>query len=251
MINITNLHARVEGKEILKGVNLAVKDGEVHTIMGPNGSGKSTLAYVLAGHPRYEVTEGAIEFNGQNIVSAKPEERARLGLFLAFQYPLEIAGVSIANALRLAYNSVAEAQGGPALGVKEFRDLLSDKLAELSMEPDFAERALNEDFSGGEKKKCEILQAAILDPKLLILDETDSGLDIDALRIVSEGINKLRRPDKAVLLITHYQRILQYVQPDFVHVFIEGKIVKSGGRELAEELEKRGYEMLSRARART
>lgn len=242
MLSIKNLHASVEDKEILKGVNLEIKPGEVHAIMGPNGSGKSTLAYVLAGHPRYSVTDGLIEFLGQDITNAKPEERARLGLFLAFQYPLEIPGVSIANALRLAYNSIAKAQNREELPVPKFRELLLAKMSELSMPDDFIGRALNEGFSGGEKKKAEILQAAVLEPKLLILDETDSGLDVDALRIVADGINRLRREDRSILLITHYQRILQYIEPDFVHVFVGGRIARSGKKELAEELEGNGYE---------
>ena len=252
MIKINNLYASIENKEILKGVNLDIKPGEIHAIMGPNGSGKSTLAYVLAGHPRYSITSGSIEFFGKDITSAKPEERAQAGMFLAFQYPLEIPGVSIANALRLAYNSIAKAQnrshsreGGNPVGVPEFRELLEAEMVELSMPADFIDRPLNEGFSGGEKKKAEILQAAILNPKLLILDETDSGLDVDALRIVAEGINRLKAADKAILLITHYQRILKYIEPDFVHVFVDGKIERSGDKTLAEKLEETGYNSMS------
>lgn len=241
MLSIKNLHASIADKAILQGVNLEIKPGEIHAIMGPNGSGKSTLAYVLAGHPRYNITGGSIEFFGKDITSAKPEERAQAGMFLAFQYPLEIPGVSIANALRLAYNSIAKAQGKDILDVPKFRELLLSKMSDLSMPADFIDRPLNEGFSGGEKKKAEILQAAILDPKLLILDETDSGLDVDALRIVSEGINKIKSPDKAILLITHYQRILKYIEPNFVHVFVDGKIKRSGDKSLAEELEETGY----------
>jgi len=245
MLKINNLHASIEDKEILKGVNLEIKPGEVHAIMGPNGSGKSTLAYVLAGHPRYSVTTGSIKFLGQDIVSAKPEERARSGMFLAFQYPLEIPGVSIANALRLAYNSIAKAQNRPVLSVPDFRELLLSKMSELAIPDDFIGRSLNEGFSGGEKKKAEILQATVLEPKLLILDETDSGLDVDALRIVADGINRLRREDRSILLITHYQRILKYIEPDFVHVFVDGRIEKSGDKTLAEELEQSGYNLTS------
>ena len=243
MLKINNLYVSIENKGILKGVNLDIKAGEVHAIMGPNGSGKSTLAYVLAGHPRYKVTSGSIEFLGKDITLDKPEDRAKGGMFLAFQYPLEIPGVSIANALRLAYNSIAKAQGREVLDVPKFRELLLSKMADLSMSADFIDRPLNEGFSGGEKKKAEILQAAVLNPKLLILDETDSGLDVDALRVVAEGINKIKSSDKAVLLITHYQRILKYIEPDFVHVFVDGKIERSGDKKLAEELEEKGYEI--------
>jgi len=242
MLSIKNLHASIEDKEILKGVDLEIKPGEVHAVMGPNGSGKSTLAYVLAGHPRYQITAGSVEFLGQDITQAKPEERAQSGMFLAFQYPLEIPGVSMANALRLAFNSLAKSQNRSELDVPRFRELLLSKMSELSILPDFIDRPLNEGFSGGEKKKAEILQAAVLEPKLLILDETDSGLDVDALRIVADGINRLRREDKSILLITHYQRILKYIEPDKVHVFADGKIIKSGDKYLAEELEAKGYE---------
>ena len=249
MLSIKNLHASIEDKEILKGVNLEIKPGQIHALMGPNGSGKSTLAYVLAGHPRYKITVGSVEFLGQDITQAKPEERAKSGIFLAFQYPLEIPGVSMANALRLAYNSIAKAQNRTELDVPKFRELLLSKMSELSITADFIDRPLNEGFSGGEKKKAEILQAAVLEPKLLILDETDSGLDVDALRIVADGINRLRRPDRSILLITHYQRILKYVEPDFVHVFVDGRIARSGGKVLAEELEEAGYNPTS-SRAR-
>jgi len=248
---IKNLHVNVEGQEILKGVDLAVSKGEIHAIMGPNGSGKSTLANTLMGHPAYEVTEGEIWFEGDNIVGMSPDERARRGLFLAFQYPSSIPGVSVANFLRTALN--ARRSGGDggdgngngkggSISVREFRKLLKDKMAMLQMDESFARRYLNEGFSGGEKKRMEILQMAMLKPEIAILDETDSGLDIDALRIVAEGVNQLAGPDLGVLVITHYQRILDYIRPDHVHILVNGRIVMSGGPELALELEQRGYD---------
>ena len=249
---IKNLHVNVEGQEILKGVNLEVGKGEVHAIMGPNGSGKSTLANTLMGHPAYEVTEGEVWFKGQNIVGLPPDERSRMGLFLAFQYPSTIPGVSVANFLRTAVNaryqqpqpSNGDGQGeaAPGLPMREFRKLLKEKMAMLQMDPSFARRYLNEGFSGGEKKRMEILQMAMLQPEIAILDETDSGLDIDALRIVSEGVNQLLGPDLGVLVITHYQRILDYIQPQYVHILVEGRIVKSGGPDLALTLEELGYD---------
>ena len=249
---IKNLHVNVEGQEILRGVNLEVSKGEVHAIMGPNGSGKSTLANTLMGHPAYEVTEGEILFKGQNIVGLPPDERSRMGLFLAFQYPSTIPGVSVANFLRTAVNaryqqpqsSNGDGQAGSAQGLsmREFRKLLKEKMAMLQMDPSFARRYLNEGFSGGEKKRLEILQMAMLRPEIAILDETDSGLDIDALRIVSEGVNQLLGPDLGVLVITHYQRILDYIKPQYVHILVEGRIVKSGGPDLALTLEELGYD---------
>ena len=247
---IKNLHVNVEGKEILKGLNLEVNRGEIHAIMGPNGSGKSTLANTLMGHPAYEVTEGEIWFKGQNIVELLPDERSRLGLFLAFQYPSAIPGVSVANFLRTALNARYEKSGagssgngeGRSISMREFRQLLKDKMAMLQMDDSFARRYLNDGFSGGEKKRMEILQMAMLQPEIAVLDETDSGLDIDALRIVSEGVNQLMNPDLGVLVITHYQRILNYVKPEHVHILVNGRIVMSGGPELALELEERGYD---------
>jgi len=249
---IKNLHVNVEGQEILKGANLEMNKGEVHAIMGPNGSGKSTLANTLMGHPAYEVTEGEIWFKGQNIVALPPDERSRMGLFLAFQYPSTIPGVSVANFLRTAVNaryqqpqpSNGDGQAEPARGLpmREFRKLLKEKMAMLQMDPGFARRYLNDGFSGGEKKRMEILQMAMLQPEIAILDETDSGLDIDALRIVSEGVNQLLGPDLGVLVITHYQRILDYIKPQHVHILVEGRIVKSGGPDLALTLEELGYD---------
>lgn len=236
-LQIINLHVAIEGKEILQGVNLVVKLGEVHAIMGPNGSGKSTLAHVLMGHPKYEVTAGSIRLDGEEITHAVPDERARKGLFLAFQYPMEVAGVPLASFLRQAYI----ARTGDTVSVAKFRTLLREAGEKLHLKEHFLERPLNEGFSGGEKKKCEILQMAVLKPAFAVLDETDSGLDVDALRVVAEGVNALIGPTLGVVLITHYQRILQYIKPQFVHVMVEGKIVKSGGSELAEELEKEGY----------
>ncbi len=245
---IKNLHVSVEGQEILKGLDLEMNKGETHAIMGPNGSGKSTLANTLMGHPAYEVTEGEIWFKGTNIVALSPDERSRLGLFLAFQYPLAIPGVSVANFLRTAMNA-RRRQGDPSgngsksgIPMREFRQLLKDRMAMLKMDPSFARRYLNEGFSGGEKKRMEILQMAMLQPEIAVLDETDSGLDIDALRIVSEGVNQLINPELGVLVITHYQRILNYIQPQYVHILVDGRIVLSGGPELALELEDRGYD---------
>ncbi|MBX6753787.1 MAG: Fe-S cluster assembly ATPase SufC [Thermorudis peleae] len=243
---IENLHAGIEGKEILRGVDLVINTGEIHAMMGPNGSGKSTLAYVIAGHPNYEVYEGRILYKGENLLELSPDERAKRGLFLAFQYPTAIPGVTMANFLRLAVNSVRKARFGEdkALSPREFRRLLRDKLAMLRMEEGFASRYLNEGFSGGEKKRAEIVQMAMLEPEFAILDETDSGLDIDALRIVADGVNTLFNPSMALLVITHYQRLLNYIRPHFVHVMLDGKIVASGGPELAEELEAKGYDWL-------
>ena len=235
---IEDLAVEVEGKEILKGVNLRVRKGEVHALMGPNGSGKSTLAHTLMGHPRYRVVRGRVLFCGENTLELTPDERARRGIFLAFQYPMEIPGVKVRHFLRLAYKAVKEKE----LPVTQFRKLLQEKMDLLEMDRSFAERYLNEGFSGGEKKRNEILQMALLEPELAILDETDSGLDIDALRIVSGGINKLIGPKLGILIITHYQRILNYVTPQFVHVLMDGRVVRSGGKELAQELEAKGYE---------
>ena len=247
---IKNLHVRVEGQEILKGLNLEMSRGEVHAIMGPNGSGKSTLANTLMGHPAYEVTDGEILFRGRDIIELSADERSRLGLFLAFQYPSAIPGVSVANFLRTAinarYDQRAPSDNGNGqrrgISMREFRKLLKEKMAMLQMDPSFASRYLNEGFSGGEKKRMEILQMAMLQPQIAILDETDSGLDIDALRIVSEGVNELMSPDLGVLVITHYQRILNYIRPEHVHILVGGRVVMSGGPELALELEERGYD---------
>ena len=248
MLSIKNLHAGIEGKEILKGFNLEVKAGQVHAIMGPNGSGKSTLAKVLTGDPHYEVTKGEVLYEGKNILGLEPEDRALHGIFLAFQYPVEIPGVNNASFLRMAYNAKRKFQGKPEADPMEFDEILRAKLKLIDMKEDFIHRAVNHGFSGGEKKRNEIVQMAVLDPTLAILDETDSGLDIDALRQVAEGVNKLRRPDNAILLITHYQRLLDYIQPDFVHVLSDGKIVRSGTKELAKELELKGYEELAAIR---
>jgi Fe-S cluster assembly ATP-binding protein len=243
-IVVRNLRVNIEGKPILKGVNLTVRQGEVHAIMGPNGTGKSTLAYTLMGHPFYQVAEGEVVFKGQNILELEPDERSRLGIFLAFQYPIAIPGVTVANFLRTALNARRRAQNSEDKGVPipEFRRMLKEKMDLLHMDHSFGGRYLNEGFSGGEKKRAEILQMAMLKPEIAVLDETDSGLDIDALRIVSDGVNALRGPDLGVLLITHYQRILNYIKPDFVHVMIDGRIVESGGPELALHLEEHGYD---------
>lgn len=238
MLKIENLHTEIEGSEITKGLNLEVGKGEIHAIMGPNGSGKSTLANVLMGHPRYEVTGGSITFEGQDILELEPDERARLGLFLAFQYPSEVPGVSVANFLRAAVNASREEE----LSVMDMYRLIQEKMTFLQMDPKFAERYLNEGFSGGEKKRNEILQLLMLEPKLAILDETDSGLDIDALQIVSKGVNAMRGPDFSAILITHYQRILRYIEPDYVHVMLDGRIVTSGDKALADKLESKGYD---------
>lgn len=241
-LKVEDLHVEVEGNEILKGVSLEIKGGEVHALMGPNGSGKSTLSYALAGHPRYEVTSGRVLLNGEDLFDMDVDERARAGLFLAFQYPSEISGVSMANFLRTAMNSRREK--GDEISLLEFGKKLRAEMDKLGMDQSFASRYLNEGFSGGEKKRSEILQLALLEPSLAILDETDSGLDIDALKVVSDGINALKGPELGVLCITHYQRILRYLQPDFVHILLDGRIVQSGGKELAEELEQKGYEWL-------
>jgi Fe-S cluster assembly ATP-binding protein len=243
---IRNLHASIDGNEILKGVDLTINQGEVHALMGPNGTGKSTLAYVLMGHPSYEVTEGEIIFEGQNILELEPDERSHLGIFLAFQYPISIPGVTMANFLRTAINAHRKSQNEADKGISipEFRRLLKAKMDMLKMDHNFAGRYLNEGFSGGEKKRAEILQLATLEPQIAILDETDSGLDIDALRIVSEGVNTLRGPNLGVLVITHYQRILNYIKPDFVHIMMGGRVVESGGPDLALHLEEHGYDWL-------
>jgi Fe-S cluster assembly ATP-binding protein len=237
---IDDLHVKVEDKEILHGVDLVVEQGKVHALMGPNGSGKSTLAYALAGHPRYRVTGGRVTYRGEDVLALTPDERARLGIFLAMQYPVEVPGVSVTNFLRTALNAVRDEE----VPVREFARQLREQMKLLDMDPKFAERSLNEGFSGGEKKRHEILQMALLRPALAILDETDSGLDIDALKVVSEGVNRMRGPDLGVLLITHYTRILRYITPDVVHVMLDGLLAKSGGRELADELEEHGYERL-------
>lgn len=242
---IKNLHVSVEGKEILHGVDLSVKTGEVHAIMGPNGSGKSTLAHVLLGHPRYEVTKGSIKFRGKNVLKMTPEARAQLGLFLSFQYPMEVHGVPFTTFLRTAYNNTRRQPNDP-ISALDFVKILRAKAAELGLKEDFFRRNVNEGFSGGEKKRAEIFQMAVLQPSVAVLDETDSGLDIDALRVVSEGIQKLRGKNLGVILITHYQRILNYVKPDFVHVLANGKIVASGDRRLALTLEKKGYSWLTK-----
>src|ERR671910_894691 len=238
MLKIENLHAEIDGNEILKGLGLEVGKGEIHAIMGPNGSGKSTLANVLMGHPRYDVTEGSVILEDQDVLELEPDERAKMGLFLAFQYPSEVPGVSVANFLRTAVNSVREEELSPM----EMYKLLQKKMAVMRMDPKFAERYLNEGFSGGEKKRNEILQMLMLEPRLAILDETDSGLDIDALQVVARGVNEMRGPEFSAVLITHYQRILRYIDPDRVHVMLDGRLVTSGERELADELEDRGYD---------
>jgi Fe-S cluster assembly ATP-binding protein len=238
MLNIENLHVEVDGNEIVKGLDLEVGRGELHAIMGPNGSGKSTFANVLMGHPRYEVTEGSVTFEGEDVLELEPDERAKMGMFLAFQYPSEVPGVSVANFLRTAVNSVREQELSPM----EMYKLLQEKMAVMRMDPKFAERYLNEGFSGGEKKRNEILQMLMLEPRLAILDETDSGLDIDALQVVARGVNEMRGPEFSAVLITHYQRILRYIEPDRVHVMLDGRLVTSGGKELAEDLEEKGYD---------
>ena len=244
MLEITNLHAGIDGKDILKGLDLSIKPGEVHAIMGPNGSGKSTLANVLAGRPRYEVTQGEVLFEGKNLLEMPAEERAREGVFLAMQYPVEIPGVNNIYFLKAAINAVRKHRGEEELDAMEFLQMAREKMKVVELDEAFMNRGVNEGFSGGEKKRNEIFQMAVLDPKLAILDETDSGLDIDALRIVAEGVNTLRTEKHSVLVITHYQRLLRYLVPDFVHVLANGRIVKSGGKELAEELEQKGYEWI-------
>ena len=244
MLKIENLHASIGDKEILKGINLTVGKGEVHAIMGPNGSGKSTLSSVLVGHPTYEVTEGSVTFEGEAILELEPEERAHRGLFLSFQYPVEIPGVSMVNFMRAALNERRKAAGLDPLPAAEFLKLMKQKRELVELDNKLASRSVNEGFSGGEKKRNEIFQMAMLEPKLAILDETDSGLDIDALRIVAKGVNELRSPENSTIVITHYQRLLDYIRPDFVHVLYKGRIVRSGGPELALELEERGYDWI-------
>jgi Fe-S cluster assembly ATP-binding protein len=238
MLKVENLHIEIDDQEIVKGLDLEVERGEIHAIMGPNGSGKSTLANVLMGHPRYEVTQGSITFEGEDVLELEPDERAKMGMFLAFQYPSEVPGVSVANFLRTAVNSVREEELNPM----EMYKLLQEKMRVMQMDPKFAERYLNEGFSGGEKKRNEILQMLMLEPRLAIMDETDSGLDIDALRVVAKGVNELKGPDFSAVIITHYQRILRYIEPDHVHVMLDGRIVTSGGKELALALEEKGYD---------
>ena len=241
MLDIKNLQVKAEGKQILKGIDLHVNAGEVHAIMGPNGSGKSTLARALSGHPEYEVTGGEVVFEGQDLLDMDPDERARAGVFMAFQYPVEIAGVNNAYFLKAALNAKRKHNGQPELDAMEFMQLIKEKSKLLEIDQSMLSRAVNEGFSGGEKKRNEIFQMALLEPKLAILDETDSGLDIDALKLVASGVNAMRGPDRAIIVVTHYQRLLDYIVPDFVHVLTGGRIVKSGGKELALELEKRGY----------
>jgi Fe-S cluster assembly ATP-binding protein len=244
MLEVKNLHASINGKEILKGINLLIEAGETHAIMGPNGSGKSTLASVLAGREGYEVTKGEVIYNGKNLLELSPEDRAREGIFLAFQYPVEIPGVSNTNLLKTAMNSIRKYRGEEELDAMEFLTMIKSKMKLVEMDQSLLSRSVNEGFSGGEKKRNEIFQMAVLEPKLAILDETDSGLDIDALRIVANGVTKLKSKDRATIVVTHYQRLLEYIVPDFVHVLYNGKIVKSGGRELALELESKGYDWL-------
>jgi Fe-S cluster assembly ATP-binding protein len=247
-LDIRDLHVSVDGKLIIKGLSLKVRKGEVHALMGPNGSGKSTLSNTIMGHPRYKIESGDILFNGESVLNDSPDERAKKGLFLSFQYPCEIPGVTLSNFLRMAHNSLR----GENIGVMDFKKILDEKMKSFSMDAAFAKRYLNDGFSGGEKKRCEILQMAVLGPTIGILDETDSGLDIDALRIVADGINILNKNSgQGILLITHYQRILQYIKPHFVHVLIEGRIVKSGGHELAETVEEKGYDWILKAEAIT
>jgi len=244
MLSIKNLHAGIEDKDILRGINLEVKAGEVHAIMGPNGSGKSTLSAVIAGNEHYEVTEGSVELDGEDLADLAPEERAHKGVFLSFQYPVEIPGVSVTNFMKTAINESRKAKGQEEMPANEMLKLIREKSELLEIDRKFLSRSLNEGFSGGEKKRNEIFQMAMLEPKLAILDETDSGLDIDALRIVANGVNKLKSENNAIIVITHYQRLLDYIVPDFVHVLYNGKIVKSGGKELAYELEEKGYDWI-------
>ncbi len=245
MLEIRNLHAAIDGNEILKGINLTVRKGEVHAIMGPNGSGKSTLAKVLAGHPQYEVTAGEVLYEGKNLLEMPPDERAREGVFMAFQYPIEVPGVSNAQFLRLAYNEKRKHHGEEELDPLEFKDLLKERAKVVEMDASFMSRSVNEGFSGGEKKRNEILQMAVLEPKLAVLDETDSGLDIDALRVVAGGVNQLLTPDNAIIVVTHYQRLLNYIVPHYVHVLAGGRIAREGGKELALELEEKGYDWIT------
>lgn len=244
MLKIINLHATVEGEEILKGINLEINAGEVHAIMGPNGSGKSTLAKVIAGHPAYEVTDGQVLFEGEDILELDPDERARMGIFLAFQYPVEVPGVSNSMLMRQGVNNIRKERGHEELDPIEFEDFIKDKLELVEMSDKFLDRSVNTGFSGGEKKRNEILQLAAMEPKIALMDETDSGLDIDALRVVSDAVNTIRSANNAFMLVTHYQRILNYITPDKVHVLMGGKIVKSGGKELALELEDKGYDWI-------
>jgi Fe-S cluster assembly ATP-binding protein len=246
LLEIKDLHASIGGKEILKGVNLTINEGEVHAVMGPNGAGKSTLSAILTGNPNYTVTEGEVFFRGKDLLAMEPEVRAREGVFLSFQYPVEIPGVSMVNFMRLAVNEKRQHEGKPALSAKEFLGLMREKKRMVEMTEKMNNRSVNEGFSGGEKKKNEIFQMAMLEPTLAILDETDSGLDIDALRVVAEGVNKLKTPQNASIVITHYQRLLDYIVPDFVHVLADGKIVKTGDKTLALELEQTGYEWLNK-----
>lgn len=246
MLEIKDLHANINGKEILKGINLSVKPGEIHAIMGPNGSGKSTLASVLVGNPAFEVTKGSATFDGKNLLELTPESRSHEGIFLSFQYPVEIPGVSMVNFMRAAVNEQRKYKNLPALTASEFLKLMREKRALVELDDKLANRSVNEGFSGGEKKRNEIFQMAMLEPRLSILDETDSGLDIDALRIVAEGVNKLKAPDKSTIVITHYQRLLDYIKPDVVHVLYLGRIVKSGGADLALELEEKGYDWIKK-----
>ena len=246
MLEVKDLHASVNGKEILKGINLSIKKGEVHAIMGPNGSGKSTLSSVLVGHPSFEVTKGSVIFEGQDLLELSPEDRSHAGLFLSFQYPVEIPGVSMVKFMRAAVNEKRKYEGNPALTASEFLKLMREKRAVVELDNKLANRSVNEGFSGGEKKRNEIFQMAMLEPKLSILDETDSGLDIDALRIVAEGVNKLKTPENSCIVITHYQRLLDYIKPDVVHVLYKGRIVKTAGPELALEIEKRGFDWIKK-----
>jgi Fe-S cluster assembly ATP-binding protein len=251
MLEIRNLHARAGDRDILRGVDLTVRPGEVHAIMGPNGSGKSTLAHVLAGRPGYEVTEGTVAFDGHDLIGLSPEERAREGVFLAFQYPVEIPGVSNVYFLKAALNAVRKPRGEPELDAVEFLAIVQEKSKLVGMDEELVKRPVNEGFSGGEKKRNEIFQMAVLEPRLAVLDETDSGLDIDALRTVADGVNRLRGPERAMIVVTHYQRLLNYIVPDFVHVLVDGRIVRSGGKEMAQELEEKGYSWLETEPAET
>lgn len=244
MLKVKGLHAQINGKEILKGINLEIKPGEVHAIMGPNGSGKSTLSMVLAGNPAYEVTEGTAEFNGKDLLSMPPEVRSHEGLFLGFQYPVEIPGVSMVNFMRAAVNAKREYFHQPPMSATDFLKMMREKRAVVELDNKLASRSVNEGFSGGEKKRKEIFQMAVLEPRLSILDETDSGLDVDALRVVAEGVNKLKNDNNATIVITHYQRLLDYIRPEFIHILYKGRIVKSGGPELALEIENRGYDWI-------